>query len=115
MGCIESIKGALSECSIKQRLRWLETLSAAVPDAWASLKADITLFRADDTVKEALLGWSQSFRLLNWKKCGHAPRPQSCLWHTSETCVSSALQVQLRCIAKIAHTFELGILVSTAL
>ncbi|CAK0784067.1 hypothetical protein CVIRNUC_007270 [Coccomyxa viridis] len=32
--------------------------SAAVPDAWASLKADVTLFRADDTVKEALLALS---------------------------------------------------------
>ena len=57
-GCIKSIKDALSSCSIKQRLRWLEKLSAAVPDAWASLKADISLFQADDTVKEALLGWS---------------------------------------------------------
>lgn len=56
IGCIKLIKDALSECSIKQRLRWQEKLSAAVPDAWASLKADITLFQADDTVKEALLG-----------------------------------------------------------
>ncbi|BDA48889.1 hypothetical protein COCOBI_12-5720 [Coccomyxa sp. Obi] len=43
---------------IKQRLRWLEKLSAAVSDAWASQKADITLFQADDTVKEALLALS---------------------------------------------------------
>ena len=75
MGCIDTIKAALSECSIKQRLRWLEMLSAAVPDAWASLKADVTLFRADDTVKEALLGKSPSFILFNCKECSHAPRP----------------------------------------
>jgi len=77
MGCINFIKDALSECSIKQRLRWLESLSAAVPDAWASLKADITLFQADDTVKEALLGWSRSFTLLKYKECSHAPMPRN--------------------------------------
>ena len=77
MGCIDLIKDALSECSIKQRLRWLENLSAAVPDTWASLKADIALFHADDTVKEALLGWSRSFTLFNCRECSHARRPRS--------------------------------------
>ena len=80
MGCIDTIKDALSECSIKQRLRWLEMLSAAVPDAWASLKADVTLFRADDTVKEALLGWSRTFRLLNCKKCGSCSMATKLPW-----------------------------------
>lgn len=77
MGCINFINEALSECSIKQRLRWLENLSAAVPDAWALLKADIALFQADDTVKEAHLGWSRSFTLFDCKECSNAARPRS--------------------------------------
>jgi hypothetical protein len=38
-------------------------MNAAVPDAWPALKADVSLFQADDIVKEALLGalWTASF------------------------------------------------------
>lgn len=62
MGCINALKEALGSCSIKQRLRWLEKMNAAVPDAWPALKADVSLFQADDIVKEALLGalWTAS-------------------------------------------------------
>ena len=56
VGCIDALKDALGTCSIKQRLRWLEKMNAAVPDAWSTLKADVSLFQADDIVKEALLG-----------------------------------------------------------
>ncbi|KAK9917678.1 hypothetical protein WJX75_007068 [Coccomyxa subellipsoidea] len=33
-------------------------MNAAVPDAWPALKADVSLFQADDIVKEALLAMS---------------------------------------------------------
>ncbi|EIE19357.1 hypothetical protein COCSUDRAFT_58649 [Coccomyxa subellipsoidea C-169] len=40
VGCIDALKDALGTCSIKQPLRWLEKMNAAVPDAWSTLKAD---------------------------------------------------------------------------